>query len=129
MANGRLFELAGEQTKRIIEGDWSVPITLTDSNGNTAIINGLITRHSKLWSPENQEFVTDVNAHFSVIEKTLADTGLNPRNTESGLIEMEDWVVEFEDNTNTKRTYTINYGEPDETVGLIKVMIKVAEIE
>ncbi len=85
--------------------------------GQTAIINGLHTKHHLGVNTDGTE-VNAENAHVAVSEKALTDKGYTVRNSD-GEIDLKDHKVTVKDSTGTDITYVIREWYQNETIGLI----------
>lgn len=153
MPIGSLIQQARNDTLEILQGDFSVELTLTpdfsnvfftdglsniftDGEGNNFLatsvptngkitIQGLATRHSTTYNPDTGLEQVGENCHCSFSEKVLNDLGFATRNAKNKLI-IKDWIVSWSDITGIVR-YKIKESYPDETLGLIRCQLALYE--
>jgi hypothetical protein len=146
MPDGRIIQRARKDTQRILQGAFSVELTLEPNYTNVVYqdgleipyvdgennmytsmvipdlnqitIQGLATRHRQTYSPDTGLPMVGKNVHCSFYEQTLIDLGLATRN-QAGNVIIKGWLVSWKD-ANGTRKYKIETPEPDETLGLIK---------
>lgn len=149
MPIGAMIERARKDTQRILEGLFSVELTLepnytnvifvdglenpyVDGEGNmytgtaipeagTITIQGIATRHRQTYDPDTGLPSIGKNNHCSFSEVTLNELGFATRNTNNEVI-VKGWLVSWSDITGTHK-YKIEEPSPDETLGLIKCII------
>jgi hypothetical protein len=120
MPTGLIIQRAREDVQRIIEGSFSVELTLDPGTGPVTI-QGLATRHSLVYDPDTGLQQIGENCHCSFYEKTLNDLGITTRNA-AGKVSVKNWIVTWADTSGTF-SYKIKEPYPDETLGLIKCML------
>lgn len=102
---------------------YGVELTFTTQDDlNTAVINGLHTKHHLAIDAETGKLVNTKNAHASFSEQLLVDQGYPVRGTD-GLVRMKGDRVAAKDSTGTVFTYIIREAYPDETIGFIVIIL------
>ncbi len=122
--------------QRVVENIFSTTVevsfvnTKVSSDVITFEIDGMMNRMAKRWSPDNNEYVIDVNASLTLIEKTLRANGLKIRNRK-GLIDPSvlNIQVKAEDANGDLTTYNVLTIQPDETIGSVIFALGFAEQE
>jgi hypothetical protein len=101
--------------------EWGLSITMTAPDETTATVTGLHTKHhmavDTLGNPVNAK-----NAHASISEQHLVAAGYPVRN-EQGEVSLYGHRVSVADSTGTVKHYTVKQWHPDETVGLIVMIL------
>lgn len=122
MSTGQLIQRAREAAQQILEGAFSVELTIEPNTGEDPVtIQGFATRHRQVYDPDSGLPMNGKNCHCSFYEKTLNDLGYTTRNTKGDII-IKDWLVTWTDSIG-ERTYKIELPQPDETVGLIRCLL------
>lgn len=122
MPIGSIIERSRNDLQRIVEGQFSVELTLEpNTEADPVTIQGLATRHRQVYDPDTGLPMAGKNCHCSFSEKTLNDLGYITRNAKGDVI-VKGWLVTWSDVTG-ERTYKIEFPQPDETVGLIKCLL------
>lgn len=88
----------------------------------TATVVGLATKHNIGVDTEGN-LINTKNAHISVSEKLLTDTGYPVRNT-SGEVDLKGHRIDYIDSTGASKKYVIQQSFPDETVGMIVCILE-----
>lgn len=97
--------------------EFSVPMTLTAPNGQTASINGFHSKHHLGFNNDLGKRINSRNAHASFSEKFLTDLSYPVRI--SGQVNLEGHKLTAKDSTGNDVTYVIEQYFQDETIGLI----------
>lgn len=101
---------------------FGVSITLTSTSNISATVFGLHTKHHTSWDPESGEVIDGKRAHISVSEEVLEDSGYPVRNSNQE-ISMVGHLVEVADSTDVVKKYIVRQTFPDETLGLIVMIL------
>lgn len=119
---GFIQDLARQNTREILNGGFSTELTITPTGLDSVIINGLITRHSQTFDTDGLPAIGN-NVHCSFSELDLNDLGIVTRDSK-GVLKIKGWKVSF---TDAIQSGEYKFGEPipDNTLGLIKVMLSV----
>jgi hypothetical protein len=121
-----LREMAERDMGAMLEDDvagFANSITLTDPSGKTEIIKGRTGQVHALIDPDTGIPVSVKNAYCSIRIKTLFDLGFKlpkaqPDNTK------KPWTAQFADINGIIRKYRVNESRPDQTLGLITLMLE-----
>lgn len=115
-----LLEQIRADIKDIIsnEDEFGVSITLVSSTVTKTVV-GLHTKHH-LGIDTDGNMVNTKNAHIAISESNL--TGYPVRNAK-GEVSMRGHLVLCKDSTGVEKTYKIEQTFPDETVGLIVIIL------
>ena len=82
-----------------------------------ATVVGLANKHN-IGIDSEGNLMNSKNAHVSVAEKLLTDTGYPVRNAD-GEVDIKGHRVDYIDSTGVSKKYVIQESFPDETVGMI----------
>lgn len=102
-------------------GDFAVSIQLTAPTLEEATVNGLHTKHH-LGVDTEGNMVNSRNAHISIAEALLTAAKYPARNAQ-GEVSMHDHLVRVADSTGVTKSYKVKEAYPDETVGLIVMIL------
>ncbi len=91
-------------------------------NGFTAEVNLIHTKHHLGFDSQSGRDVNFKNAHVSVSEKFLTDKNYPVRNS-SGAVNLAGHKVTVADSTGASVTYVVREWMPDETIGLILMIL------
>lgn len=118
-----LLEQATADIERITSNsnEWAAELSFTATNGQTAVINGLHTKHHLAVDTDGNT-VNSKNAHASFSEKFLIDVGYPVRNS-GGEVSMKNHRVNVKDSTGIVKNYVVIEAYPDETIGLIVLIL------
>lgn len=97
--------------------DFGTPLTFEAPSGDTAIVNGLASRHHLSFDTDGNT-VNGRNVHVSVSETNMIAAELMVRNS-AGEVSIKNWKVSWTDATGTLKKYIIRECYPDDTIGLI----------
>lgn len=101
---------------------FGVEIKLIAPTGEEADVAGLHTKHAQGFDPETGRPVSSKNAHVSVTEIQLMEAYYPYRN-QKGEVKMRDHKVEVKDSTGLTKQYKVNDAMPDETLGVIVMIL------
>jgi hypothetical protein len=101
------------------KSDWAVGITLVSPTAETITTTGLFTKHH-LGVDTDGNIVNSKNTHISISEENLA--GYPVRNLK-GEVALRGHLATVKDSTGTSKTYKIEQSLPDETIGLIVMIL------
>ncbi len=94
-------------------------ITLTAPTGETVSVKGIQTRHN-IGIDTDGQLVQSANAHVTIAESLLVDYPV--RNT-ANVVAMYGHKVTFNDNRGVLRYYSVTEIFPDESVGMITLIL------
>jgi len=95
------------------------------SNGTIAKVKGTTARHYLGFDTDGVK-ISSLNAHVSFSEKTLTDAGVTVRNS-AGEVNLLGKRVQINDSADVLRDYVVVEQYPDETIGLIVLILGSAE--
>jgi len=101
--------------------EFGVNMTLTAPTGEVATVVGLHTKHHLSIDTEGNA-VNSRNAHVSVSEYEL-NAQYYPVRDSSGDVNLKNHLVKVKDSTGVEITYICKQWFPDETVGLIVIIL------
>lgn len=115
------------QTFTTNTNDFGVSITLTKpaSVGSpevSATVRGYHTKHHTSWDPESGEVIDGKRAHICVSEEELDAQSYPVRNTDQE-VAMVGHRVSVADSTEVVKNYIVRQTFPDETLGLIVMIL------
>ena len=118
-----LIAQAKEDWKTITSNadEFGIEMTLTAPTGETATVTGLHTKHH-LGIDKEGAAVNAKNAHVSVSEELLTAAGYPVRN-DAGEVNLKSHRVSVADSTGTAKEYVVAQWFPDETVGVIVMIL------
>lgn len=102
---------------------FSKPATLVAPNGFTASVNLLHTKHHLGFDSQSGRDINFKNAHVAVSEKFLTDQSYPVRNS-TGIVNLSGHKVTVADSTGNDVTYRVREWMPDETIGLILIILE-----
>lgn len=120
--------------KRVVESIFNTTVEVSYVNSKVSEdvisfeVDGLMNRMGKRWSPDNNEYVIDVNASLTLTEKTLRTKGLKIRN-KRGLVDPSTLSIQVKatDANDDITTYDVITMQPDETIGSVIFSLQFAE--
>lgn len=113
---GTITDLARRNIREILNGGFSVELTIKAPTLEAVIINGTTSVHSQSFDSDGLP-VIGPNSHCTFSELDLNEAGLVTRDANND-IKMRDWLVTFSDQFGT---YQCKIGElmPDRGLGII----------
>jgi hypothetical protein len=97
-------------------------ISMTVSNGvDSATVVGTRAKHHQSFDTDGVK-VSSKNIHVSISEKQFTDVGYPVRNG-NGEVALQGHFVDFSDSTGTVKNYVVREQYPDETIGLIVLIL------
>lgn len=103
--------------------EFGVSIAFTSKDEvQTATVNGLHTKHHIGVDPTTGLPINTKNTHISVAEKLLNDAGFTTRNAK-GEVSMRGHRVQCKDSTGVLKNYVIDQCWPNETVGMLCMVL------
>lgn len=120
---GNIFNLAKRDAKRIVTSlGWQETIELsTPSKDLTLSLTGFATKHWINYDSDGNP-VDSKNAHVCIDESFLVLNDYPVRNNR-GEIALKNHIVAFPDSSGVVRTYVVRRNLPDETLGLIVLIL------
>lgn len=123
MALGRILQMAHRDANRIVmQGGFQDDILISNpDNTITVSTPGFRTKH---WvNYDNEGNSTDTkNAHVCVSESDLVLKGITVRNNIQE-VALKNYFVQVKDNTGILKKYVVRRNYPDETLGLIVLIL------
>lgn len=116
-----LLSQARQDTQTITQGEFSTDITLDDGAGNLTTVKGLATKHHLGVDPDTGAAINAKNTHISISEQVLIDAGYPVRINDE--VAMKGRKVNYTDSAGVDALYRINEVWPDETLGLIVMIL------
>lgn len=123
MTNGALLDQMRADNLAIITTDFATEITLIDTDGKTASVQGVATLHNTSYSPETGAPVNGLNAHVCISLDTLEDLDLykDPRNPQN--VVLKGCKASFVDACGKTRTFKCADVRPDYTFGNVTILL------
>lgn len=119
------IEQAIKDVQRIMEDDaigFAVSLTLYDGNGTPFTLKGTHARHH-IQIDEEGAPINSLNAHIAVSTETLDAASYTYKNADNR-VDMKNRRVIVADSSGTPRNYTVSQWFPDETLGLIVLILQ-----
>ena len=116
-----LLSQARKDTQTITQGEFSTDITLDDGAGNLTTVKGLATKHHLGVDPDTGAAINAKNTHISISEQVLIDEGYPVRTNDE--VAMKGRKVNYTDSAGVDAQYRIDEVWPDETLGLIVMIL------
>lgn len=116
-----LLSQARQDVQTITQGEFSTDITLDDGAGNLTTVKGLATKHHLGVDPDTGTAMNVKNTHISISEQVLVDTGYPVRTDNE--VAMKGRKVNYTDSAGVDAQYRIDEVWPDETLGLIVMIL------
>lgn len=120
---GRIFELAKRDAKRIVTSlgfQESIELSTPDKS-LTLSLTGFATKHWINFDTEGLP-VDSKNAHVTIDESFLVLNNYPVRNNR-GEIALKNHIIAFPDSSGLVKTYIVRRNLPDETLGLIVLIL------
>lgn len=121
MPVGNIIQRAREDARRVINGGFSIELSITAPGESPIVIQGIGVRHSTTYDTDGLETLGK-NARVTIHEKDLTDAGLTTRNANNDLIIDQGWIVNFTDDIGSLG-YKIGSAFDDRTLGLIRIQL------
>ena len=103
--------------------EWGVDLSIAPTAASAfKAVRGLATKHHIAIDPETGQAVNVKNVHVSVAETALIAAGYTVRNA-GGEVALKNHIVKYADSTGTIKTYQVNEQFPDETLGIIVLIL------
>lgn len=124
MAIGDILQRAYRDANRIVmQGGFQDDILLTNpANTLTVTTTGFRTKHWINYDNDGNLTVDTKNAHVCVSEADLTLKGVQVRNNKKE-VRLKDYIVQAKDNTGELKKYKVLRNLPDETLGLIVLIL------
>lgn len=122
--SGRLLQLAKRDARRIItQGGFEENIELVNPNECLTIsLTGFATKHWITFDTDGSP-INSSNIHVSISEQDLKDLNY-PYRDNNGKVRLLNHKVNFKDSSGNIRTYIISENFPDETLGIIVLILR-----
>lgn len=105
----------------VTKGGADVEITLAPPGQDPFTVRGLPVRINRMVEEHEGSYVNSPFSHVSILEQDLIVAGFSPRVNK--LATMKGWLVTWTDAVQSW-TYTVSETMPDDTVGLISLVLK-----
>ena len=121
--SGSILQASISDAKRIItKGGFEETITISTPSGDLSLeITGLASKHHLSFNTDGSP-VSSKNAHACVSETELTALGYPVRNP-NGEIDFRQHKISFIDSSGVKKHYAVRETFPDETLGLITLIL------
>ena len=116
-----LLSQARQDTQTITQGEFSTDITLDDGDANLTTVKGLATKHHLGVDTDTGAAINTKNTHISISEQVLVDAGYPVRTNNE--VAMKGRKVNYTDSAGVDAQYRIDEVWPDETLGLIVMIL------
>lgn len=105
----------------VTSGGFDTAITMTDKDGNTAVVQGVATLHNTRIDTTSGLSVNDRQAHCLIATTAIVAAGLNPYadSKKPDKVSLKGWRVAFADAHGKSWSFVIVDARPDETFGLV----------
>lgn len=122
-----IIDLAKKDIKFISSSlnGFAVEIQFLQTDGTAITVNGMTAKHNMAFDTDGV-MTSSMNVHISVHEDVLLEAGIITRNADDN-VDLLQRIVTVKDSTGALRRYSIVEQYPDQTVGLI-VLILVIDI-
>lgn len=118
---GDILDLARRDAAMITNaGGFDVDITFKESGGDV-VVKGTSSKHHLAYDETGQR-VSSKNAEVTVNEADLIAAGITVRNT-TGEVDLRRKVISVADSTGNQKTYVVRERFPDETLGIIVLIL------
>lgn len=117
-----------DRAKRDVErftsdpNEWTRPIVMTPPGGPDYTVTGIHTKHHLSVDASYEKFVNFKNSHIAVTEKQLVDLGYPLRDANAN-VQLAKHQVQVPDSTGVIKKYVVDQWFPDETLGLITMIL------
>lgn len=121
--SGRLIQLAKRDAKRFVtNGGFEENMTIvTPCRDKSLELTGFATKHFINFDTDGNS-VNSKNVHICISEDVLAANNYPVRNAK-GEISLQKHLVSFPDSSGVLKSYVVREGFPDETLGLIVLIL------
>lgn len=111
-----LRQIAQRDVKRILEGEASIELTITDPAGNAGTLRGWSNDIGFLIDPDTGQAVSGRHATIAVSMLSLREQGLaNPTGIEDR--DKKPWLVQVANEFGESFTFAVQASQPDRTMG------------
>ena len=121
-----MSELDLEMTLEDSEYGFGIDATMTDPDGESAVLTVQSGDIHLLLNPDTDVPVSNRIAHISIRISSLTAAGLgipSPQPDQN----LNPWSVEFPDAVGLVRKFTVSKSEPDRTLGIVTVILELLE--
>lgn len=121
--SGGLLQLAKRDAKKIVtSGGFQESMSITTKDGNTTVsLTGFATKHHMSFDTDGLPSNTK-NVHVTIDENILIANGYPVRNNK-GEVALNLHRVSYPDSTGAVKNYIVTETFPDETLGLITLIL------
>ena len=121
---GSLRAQAERDLATTLEGDWGVPVTITDPDGKAATLQAQSGDIGVTIDPETAAPVAGRRAHVALRMVSLAAAGFGslPRAHSSGV--GMPWVVRFDDLAGGSHSFAVRHTYPDRALGVLVCIVE-----
>lgn len=103
-------------------GGFQTEVTIkTPNEATSAIISAMAIKHHLSIDTDGRD-VSARNAHVTLVEQDLLDEGYPVRDAK-GEVNLMNHLIEYADSTGSVKQYAIKRQYPDETVGIISLIL------
>lgn len=124
-----LREMAEYDLETTLEDDihgFGVSATITDPDGNSAVLQVQSGDIHLLLNPDTDVPVSDRIAHISIRISSLTVAGLGIPRAQPDRSK-NPWIFQFPDSGGSERKFTVSKSEPDRTLGIVTVILELLE--
>ncbi len=120
--SGDVLNMAREDIIEITsEGGFETDVTvITKDKVTSVVVPAIAMKHHMAFDTEGQKLNSE-QAHVSISESKLVDAGYPVR--VDGDVSMIGAIVKYKDSTDVEGKYKVNENYPDETLGLIVLIL------
>lgn len=118
-----LIDQARIDTGAILRGQFSVPITLISPDSQVATVRGIHNKTSEAVDPRSGIKVNSKHAAVTIYETDITDDNDTYPIRCKGEVNFKEHKVKVKDSTGLEKTYKVNEWFPDETVGIIVLIL------
>lgn len=121
--SGKILELARRDAKNYVKsGGFEETISLSNPDGSASIsLTGFATKHHINFDSDGLP-INSKNAHVTIDENYLLDNDYPVRNSK-GEVSLMKHRISVPDSTGVVRNYVVKENFPDETLGLIVLIL------
>lgn len=103
------------------EDEFAIAVTIRKDDYTIADVFGTFGKHHTKINGEGM-VINSRSTSITITEKALLDAGYPVRDSD-GLVDLIGHIITFKDSTGENKTYTVREQYPDETLGIIPLIL------
>jgi hypothetical protein len=119
-----LLDQARIDVQNILSGAFSTDITFTSPDSQTVTVKGIHAKHHLGINPATGNAISSKKASVSVSEQEIIDVNPNYPVRCKDEVTFKNHIIEVKDSTGRSKRYKADHWFPDETVGLITIILE-----